>query len=156
VLAAVPRMILGMAQQGQVFPVFKYLHPRFKTPLPAILFIGALPLIGLVWSGGDAGAILPLIIASSITWLLAYIVAQVSLLVLRHRHPDWRRPFRVPLSPLLPLTAIAGMVFVCVNASPTPQMRPQIAQYTGVVLAIICVGGALWVKLVMKRGLFEP
>jgi amino acid transporter len=156
VLAAVPRMIFGMANNGQVFPVFRYIHPRFKTPVIAILFIGALPLIGLVWSRGDAAAILPLIIASSITWLLAYIVAQVSLLVLRYRHPEWRRPFRVPLLPLLPMMAIAGMVNVCANASPTPEMKPQIAQYTGVVLVVFSLIGALWVKLVMKRGLFEP
>jgi amino acid transporter len=156
VLAAVPRMILGMANNGQVFPVFKYVHPRFKTPIVGILFVAALPLLGLLWSHGDVAAILPLIVASSITWLLAYIVAQVSVLVLRYRHPDWVRPFRVPLFPGLPLAAIAGMAYVCVNASPTPEMKPQIAQYTGVVLALISVVGALWVKLVMKRGLFEP
>jgi len=113
-------------------------------------------LVGLLWSHGDAASILPLIVASSITWLLAYIVAQVSVLVLRYRHPDWVRPFRVPLFPGLPLAAIAGMAYVCVNAAPTPEMKPQIAQYTGVVLALISIVGALWVKLVMKRGLFEP
>ena len=89
VLAAVPRMILGMANNGQVFPVFKYVHPRFQTPIVAILFVAALPLVGLLWSQGDAASILPFIVASSITWLLAYIVAQVSVLVLRYRHPEW-------------------------------------------------------------------
>jgi amino acid transporter len=156
VLAAVPRMIFGMANNGQVFPVFKYSHPRFRTPVVAILFVGALPLIGLAWSRGDAGAILPLIIAASITWLLAYIVAQVSLLVLRYRHPAWRRPFRMPLFPALPLAAIAGMAYVCLHAAPTPEMKPQILEYTGVVLILFSVVGALWVKLVMKKGLFEP
>jgi amino acid transporter len=97
-----------------------------------------------------------LIITSSITWLLAYIVAQVSVLVLRYRHPAWRRPFRVPLFPLLPVAAIAGMIYVCLNASPTPEMKPQIAQYTGVVLILFSIVGALWVKLKMKKGLFEP
>ena len=156
VLAAVPRMLYGMALNGQVFPIFKYLHPRFKTPVVAILFVGTLPLIGLAWSRGDATSILPLIIAASITWLLAYIVAQVSLLVLRYRHPSWSRPFRMPLFPLLPLAASAGMIYVCLNAAPTPAMKPQIAQYTGVVLALISVIGVAWVKLVMKTGLFQP
>jgi amino acid transporter len=139
-----------------VFPIFKYAHPRFKTPVVAILFVGTLPLIGLAWSRGDAAAILPLIIAASVTWLLAYIVAQVSLLVLRRRHPDWQRPFRMPWSPFLPAVAIIGMVYVCLNASPTPEMRPQIAEYTGVVLLLFSVIGALWVKFVMKKRLFEP
>lgn len=155
VLGAVPRMLHGMAVNGQVFPVFKYLHPRFKTPVIAILFVGALPLLGLVWSRGDADAILPLIIAASVTWLLAYIVAQVSLLVLRYRHPLWVRPFRVPMIPWLPLAAIGGMTYVCLNAAPTPAMKPQIVEYTGVVLLLISIVGALWVKIVMKKGLFE-
>jgi amino acid transporter len=118
--------------------------------------VGALPLTGLAWSRGDVSSILPLIIAASITWLLAYIVAQISLLVLRYRYPQWPRPFRVPLFPLLPLATIAGMAYVGANAAPTPAMRPQIAEYTGVVLILFSVVGALWVWLVMKRGLFKP
>jgi amino acid transporter len=156
VLASVPRMLLGMAHNGQVFPVFKRVHARYQTPVPAILFVAALPLLGLAWSRGDADAILPLIIASSITWLLAYMLAQVSLMVLRYRHPAWTRPFRVPCFPMLPMIAVAAMAYVCVNAAPTPQMRPQIAEYTGVVLVLFAVVGATWVRGVMKKRLFDP
>ena len=149
-------MISGMANNGQVFPVFKYNHPRFQTPVVAILFVGALPMLGLAWSRGDVSSILPLVIAASIAWLLAYMVAQVSLLVLRYRHPEWIRPFRVPLVPWLPLAAIGGMAYVCLNASPTPEMKPKIIEYTAVVLVLFSAVGALWVKMVMKKGLFEP
>jgi len=156
VLAAVPRMLFGMANNGQVFPVFKRVNARYQTPAYAIVFVAALPLAGLAWSRGDANSILPLIIASSITWLLAYMLAQISLMVLRYRHPDWQRPFRVPLFPLLPIAAIATMAYVCFNAAPTPEMRPQIAEYTGIVLALFAIVGAAWVRGVMKKKLFEP
>jgi amino acid transporter len=156
VLAAVPRMLWGMANNGQVFPILKREHPRFGTPVVAILFVGALPLIGLLWSRGDPNSILPLTIAASVAWLLAYITAQVSLLVLRRRRPELPRPFRVPGLPWVPLLAIAGMAYVIVNSAPTPDLAPQIARYTGIVLAAFAVVGALWVKLVMKKGLFEP
>ena len=53
-------------------------------------------------------------------------------------------------------SAIAGMAVVVLNSSPAPEMTGQIASYTGIVLAIFAVVGALWVKLAMKRGLFEP
>lgn len=155
-LAAVPRMLSGMANNGQVFPVFKRVSGKFGTPGYAIAFVAALPLVGVAWSHGNSDAILPLIIASSITWLLAYILAQVSLMVLRYRHPDWRRPFRVPLFPLLPIGAIGAMAYVALNSAPTPEMRPQIAEYTGVVLALFSVVGAAWVRFVMKKRLFEP
>lgn len=156
VLAAVPRMLWGMAMNGQVFPIFRYTHPRHGTPVAAIAFVAALPLVGLLWSGGSVDAILPLMIAASVAWLLAYTMAQVSLLVLRWRHPEWPRPFRVPLFPLLPLAAIAGMAVVVLNSSPAPEMTGRIASYTGIVLAVFAVVGALWVKLAMKRRLFEP
>ena len=156
VVAAVPRMLAGMAENGQVISLLKRTHPRFGTPVIAILFVAALPMIGLVWSGGDVNAILPLMIASSVSWLFAYIMAQISLMVLRRRHPELNRPFRVPGYPFVPLFAIAGMVYVVINSSPTPQMQPQIVKYTGIVLGIFAVLSFLWVKLVMKRGLFEP
>jgi len=155
-IAAVSRMLWGMAQNGQVFPMFKYQHPRFGTPVVAILFFGALPLIGLVWSGGDPDAILPLTIAASDAWILAYVMAQVSLLVLRRRHPQMRRPFRMPGYPLAPLLAIAGMAYVVYHSAPTPQLVPVIARYAGGVLLVFAVVDAWWVRFVMKKGLFEP
>lgn len=156
VLAAVPRMLQGMAVNGQVFPIFKPLHKRFGTPVVAILFVACLPLLGLAWSGGDPNAIVPLTIAASVAWILAYVVAQVALLVLRHRHPDAHRPFRAPLVPMLPVLAVVGMLFVVSQSSPAPELTSQIARYTGIVLAVFAVVGALWVKLAMRRGLFQP
>lgn len=131
-------------------------HPQRGTPVVAILFVAALPLIGLVWSGGKVEAILPLMIAASVAWLMAYIMAQVSLMVLRARHPELPRPFKVPGYPVVPLLAIAGMVFIIANSSPAPEMTRATVTYTGVVLAVFAVVGALWVKAVMKKDLFEP
>jgi len=154
--AGVSRMLWGMAMNGQVFPIFKYQHPRFGTPVVAIVFFGALPLIGLAWSRGDPNAILPLTVAASVAWILAYIMAQVSLLVLRHRYPRMRRPFRMPGFPVVPLLAIAGMLYVVFNSAPTPELGPVIVRYMGGVLLVFAVVDAWWVRFVMKRGLFEP
>jgi len=154
--AGVSRMLWGMAMNGQVFPIFRYEHPRFRTPVVAIVFYGALPLLGLWWSGGDANAILPLTVAASVAWLLAYMTAQVSLLVLRRRYPNHPRPFRVPGFPYVPILAILGMGFVVYHSAPTPEMGPQILRYTGGVLGLFAVVGAVWVKFVMRKGLFEP
>lgn len=154
VLAAVPRMLQGMAENGQVFPIFKRLSKRNRTPVAGILFVAALPLIGLVWSRGDANAIVPLTVAASVAWLFAYMTAQVSLIVLRIRHPEQKRPFKVPGYPVTPVLALLGMAYVAINCSPAPEMTGQIVAYTGIVLATFGVVGALWVKLVMKKGLF--
>jgi amino acid transporter len=156
VLAAVPRMLWGMAMNGQVFPLFKQMHATRGTPMVAIAFVAALPLVGLAWSGGDVNAILPLMIAASVAWLFAYIMAQVSLIVLRVRYPQMTRPFRVPGYPVVPVLAIIGMGVVVANCSPAPELTADIVKYTGIVLGVFAVVGAAWVKLVMKRGLFEP
>jgi amino acid transporter len=156
VLAAVPRMLQGMAENGQVPRIFGRLHPRLRTPVVSIVFVACLPLLGLVWSGGDPAAILPLTISASVAWILAYVVAQISLIVLRRRHPAASRPYRAPFFPVLPLLAVAGMLFVVSQSSPDPALTSQIVRYTGIVLGLFAVVGAIWVKLVMKRGLFEP
>jgi amino acid transporter len=156
VLASVPRMLHGMALNGQVFTIFKRLNPRYQTPVPAILFVVALPIIGLVWSRGDPGAIIPLTIAASVAWLLAYMTAQVSLIVLRRRYPHRARPFKIPGFPVTPILALAGMAYVVMNSSPAPELTRQIVSYTCIVLGLFAVVGALWVKLVMRKGLFEP
>lgn len=156
VLAAVPRMLLGMAEKGQVFPILGRTSRRHGTPYVGILFVAALPLIGIVWSGGDPGAIVPLTVAASVAWLLAYMTAQVSLMVLRARYPDMKRPFRMPGYPVTPLLALAGMAYVAIHSSPAPEMTPRIVAYTGIVLALFGVVGALWVRFSMKQGLFTP
>ena len=155
VLAAVPRMLSGMAENGQAFPLLKITWRRAGTPIAAILFVAALPVAGLLWSHGDVGNILPLMIAAATSWLLAYMLAQVSLMILRHRYPTHYRPFRVPAHPLLPVLALIGMGYVIVNSAPTPEMEPQILRYVAMVLAVFSIIGVFWVRLVMKKGLFE-
>jgi amino acid transporter len=154
--AAVPRMLGEMAQHGQVFPCFKRTHPRHGTPVVAVLFVATLPLIGMAWSGGDAQAIVPLAVAAAVAYLLAYATAQLSLIVLRRRHPEAPRPYRMPGYPVTPAIAIAGMFYVMLHSAPTPEMAPQILRYTLVVLGLFSAVGACWVRFVMKKGLFEP
>jgi len=156
VLGAVPRMLQGMALNGQVFPILGRQSRRNGTPYLAVLFVACLPLLGLAWSGGNPNAIVPLTVAASVAWILAYVVAQVSLVVLRIRQPGVPRPYRAPLYPVLQLIAIGGMLFVVSQSSPAPELTSAIVEYTGIVLALFSVVGAVWVKAVMKRGLFEP
>ena len=93
VLAAVPRMLCDMARAGEAFPVFTRLN-RHGVPWVATLFVAALPLVGLVWSGGDVGRIVPLLVAAASAWLVSYMLAHASLLRLRVLAPQAARPWR--------------------------------------------------------------
>ncbi|THG77113.1 APC family permease [Pseudomonas sp. A-1] len=154
VLAGVPRMLHGMAVNGQSFPQLKRLHPRYGTPWVALVFMVTIIALPFLLMGIDS--IITLLIAASTSWLLAYIIAHIDVIVLRRRQPQLPRPFRTPFYPLPQLLGIAGMAYVALNNSPSPEMTQTVYMLTGVVLLIISVIAALWVKLVMKRDLFQP
>lgn len=156
VLASVSRMLYGMAQNGQAFPVLKRLHHRFQTPWVAIIFMGVVTGLPLVLIGDKPDAIITLLIAASAAWLLAYIVAHIDVIVLRRRMPRARRPFRSPWYPVPQIIGIVAMAYAILNNSPTPEMTRTVYLLTGVVLVVVSIAAALWVKLVMKRGFFEP
>lgn len=154
VLAAVSRMLQGMAENGQAFPQMKIVSKRYGTPWVAIIFMAVIIVIPVLLS--DVDSLITLVIAASTSWLLAYIVAHVNVLVLRRRMPDHARPYRTPFYPLPQIVGIIGMGYVAFNNSPTPELTMVVLKILGVILLIVGVIAALWVKLYMKRNLFEP
>ncbi len=91
-LIGASRLIHAMAASGMLPAWFGKLHPRYRTPGNALLFVGALsvlaPLFGrksLVW----------LVDAGGVAIVLAYFAVAAAFLVLRHREPDMPRPFRL-------------------------------------------------------------
>ena len=97
------RLLYAMAVSGMVPRWFGKVHPRFRTPGNAVLFIGALtvlaPFFGrpmLVW----------LVDAGSVSIVTAYAVVVVCFLVLRRREPGMVRPFRTPAGPVVGVSAL--------------------------------------------------
>lgn len=153
VLAAIPRMLQDMAKKGQVFPQLKASN-RFNAPWVGVLMLAGLAAIPYLLL--DIDALITLVIAATTSWLLAYIVAHINVLVLRRRLPNHPRPYRTPFYPLPQLLGIGGMAYVAFNNSPSPEMTTLVYSITGGLLLGISVIGAVWVKFFMKRKLFEP
>ncbi|MDF2968586.1 MAG: yhdG 2 [Nocardioidaceae bacterium] len=91
-LLGASRLLYAMATSGMVPRWFAKLHPKYRTPSNAILFIGGLsvlsPLFGeqmLVW----------LVDAGGISIVVAFFLVAVTFLLLRQKEPDMERPFRV-------------------------------------------------------------
>lgn len=154
-LATVPRMLMQMAQAGQAFPILARTN-RHGVPWVATLFVAALPLAGLAWSGGDVGRIVPLLIAAAGAWLVSYGVAHAALIALRRRAPDWPRPWRCPFVPLPQVAAGAGLVAVIALAAPAPEMRGPIFGALAAVLATVLAVAWAWVAGVMRQPPFGP
>jgi APA family basic amino acid/polyamine antiporter len=105
-MLAGPRVLFAMARDGLVFGKFAEIHPRFASPANAIWLLAIWASI-LTLTGGYEHLITMAMFAN---WILFTMVAY-SVVVLRRRHPEWPRPYRVPLYPL------PVVVFVLVAAA---------------------------------------
>lgn len=152
-LAAIPRMLEGMAEQGQVPAFFK------KTNRADVPWIGTVMLavaMSVPYLSLSVDSLIVLVIAATTSYLIAYIIANVNVIVLRKRLPNHARPYRTPFYPLPQIIAIVGMAYVALNNSPSPEMTQMVYSITGGILLVVGLIAAVWVKVFMKRGLFEP
>lgn len=155
-LASVPRMLYGMAHAGQVPSIFKWLHPRFRTPWVGIFILGFGMFIQILIGISTVETIVVFIVASAFSWLLAYIIAHIDALILRARYPHMERPFKTPFFPVPQILGILGIILVMIFIFPDPKMKMDIYRY-----ALYFLGGGgiyafLWCTLKMKKGLFKP
>ena len=115
-----PRVYYAMAQDGQFFTAVGSVHPKFHTPVVAIIAQS-------VWSGilVLTGTFSQLIEYTGFAVVLFAGVAVTALFVLRRREPDAERPFRAvgyPFAPLVFVTASAAMVANAIWRSPGPSL----------------------------------
>jgi len=91
-LLGASRLMFSMARSGMLPAWFGKLHPKYRTPANALVFIGVLsflaPFFGVSMLGWlvDSGA--PSIV-------IAYILVAVVFVILRRREPQMDRPLRV-------------------------------------------------------------
>lgn len=78
------------------------IHPKFQTPANA-LFVNLILGIAALLTG-KTGEIITISVFGALT---LYVMSMISLLRLRIKEPELYRPFRVPLFPIFPVTALA-------------------------------------------------
>jgi APA family basic amino acid/polyamine antiporter len=86
-----PRIFYAMSLDGLLPPVFRKVHPKYKTPYVGTLITG---IIAATVAGLFPVTILGELV--SIGTLLAFTIVCIGVLVLRLRQPELPRPFRVP------------------------------------------------------------
>ena len=77
------------------------IHPRFKTPSNALLVNMAIGIIALLT--GKTSEIITISVFGALT---LYIISMIAMLRLRKKEPQLERPFKVPMYPFFPLTAL--------------------------------------------------
>jgi APA family basic amino acid/polyamine antiporter len=102
-LIGASRIIYAMAESGMLPAWLAKIHPRFRTPSNAILFIGALSLISPFF--GES-ALVWLVNAGGLGIVIAYLMVAISFLILRRREPEMERPFRAGRGPIIGIIAV--------------------------------------------------
>lgn len=98
-----PRVMLAMARDGLVPPgFFGGVHPKYRTPWKSTILTG-------IFVAGLSG-FLPLRVLAELTnigTLLAFVMVCAAVLIMRKTHPEAERPFRCPMSPVIPILGMA-------------------------------------------------
>jgi APA family basic amino acid/polyamine antiporter len=95
-----PRVYYAMSQDGVLFNKFKVLHPKYKTPVYAIIGSAIMAIILLVFGLDD------LISLIAFSGLLFNGLIFIALFIFRKRYPNKERPYKVWAYPFLPCLAI--------------------------------------------------
>jgi APA family basic amino acid/polyamine antiporter len=103
------RIFFSMSRDGLVPKFIAWVHPTWRTPVVSTAIFGVL--IAL------AAAFEPIGILGSITnmgTLFAFVLVSIALIILRRRHPDMIRGFRVPAGPLVAVLAALTSIFLMI------------------------------------------
>lgn len=140
-MIVVSRLAFAMARDGELHNCFAMLSQRRQTPWAAALLICVVAAILL-----PIGSVQILAELSSFAALLAFLVVNLVLIVLRYSQPQRRRPFRVPIAmgrmPLLPLLAIGSIAILLVHFD----WQIYVAGGIALVLSAIAYSARRWAR----------
>lgn len=119
------RAVYALARSGMLPKFLGRLHPKYNTPVNAVLLIGG------------ASALAPMLGRESLVWfvnagglgiVIAYSMVALSFLVLRRKFPDMHRPWKLPLGEFFGGAALIlslGIMVLYFPGSPAALLWPQ-------------------------------
>ncbi|MCX8173882.1 MAG: amino acid permease [Thermoplasmata archaeon] len=103
------RVSFAMGRDGTFPKFFGKIHPKTRTP-----YISTLISACLIGSIAIALPIRDIVASADIMFLLLFILTNISWILLRYGEPNVKKPFKVPLFPLVPVLAIITMCAIAV------------------------------------------
>ncbi len=107
------RVFYSMSKDGLLPKTFSEIHPKFKTPAKANMWLFLLVGIFAAFIPGEVVGDM-----CSIGTLFAFILVSAGVIIMRKTNPDTPRPFRVAMVPLIPILGIVvcGLMIVGLGA----------------------------------------
>jgi len=125
-LLSYSRAPYAAALDGNYFRSFSKLHSKHGFPNISLITLG---FVAAVFCFFDLSQVIAALVAIRI--ILQYVLQQIGVILLRIKHPELARPFRLWFYPLPPLVALAGFLFILFS-------RPDASRefvYAGVIAA---------------------
>jgi len=106
------RVLFAMSRDGLLPKTFAHTNPKTGTPVRITITIGVL--VAVIAGYTPIGKLEEMV---NIGTLTAFLLVSLAIPVLRRTRPDLDRPFRVPLSPVLPILAALICFYLMLNLS---------------------------------------
>lgn len=140
------RLLYAMAKAHMLPNFLAKIHPKYHTPVNALLLIGGLatlaPLFGrkmLVW----------IVDAGGVGIVIAYTCVALAFLILRYKEPEMARPFRLPAGKFIGFVTLLlsfGLLFMYFPGSPSELAPVEWAIFLGWVI----LGAVLYIIAMIK------
>jgi APA family basic amino acid/polyamine antiporter len=146
------RIVYGMGDQGVMPTVFSNVHPGRRTPWVSIIFTAAIALVVLVTIGRNDEALSTLGSTTVVLLLLAFVMVNISVLVLRRDevgHEHFRAPTAFPI-----LGAVVASALLIYQAASDITVFGLAAALLG--LGVVLYGVNVLVKRSVDREAPEP
>lgn len=111
-LIGASRLSFNMGEYYQLPRFFYSIHPRFRTPMVSLAFFAIVAILVVVASRGNMDFLADLYNFGA---MLAFLSAHLSVIVLRIKRPEMKRPFKIPFNISMgrysiPISAIIGAI----------------------------------------------
>ncbi len=119
------RLLFAMARGGMLPAVFARLHPRYGSPVAVVVVLTGITVVAPFFG---RPALVWLVDAGSLATVVAYLLVAAAFLIIRRRHPDLPRPYRVAAPGLVGWLAVAATVFfvlLYLPGSPSALVWPE-------------------------------
>jgi len=142
IFMAASRLVFALSRARMIPPTFKTVHPTFRSPANAVLFVGFIGAFGVPLG---QGGLTPVLNMGVICWALVFFLVSIGTLRMRFRRPGLERPFRVPGGKMVMGLGIVGAAFFVFLSVRDPYVGADgFPMEWGLLLVWIALGAVFW------------